>query len=197
MKVGLTILAFDQSVTNTGWAVIYAPPGKVIASGSFTSNPRDEDPTDDQKLDAFGDQIFALRARWKPHVIAWERAKQTITRYAKGGGSTVNRSQLLLPELQGMLRALARGKHLPYIAAYFSSWRAGVLGKGAGNLPKEKAKARAVAHCKLIGVPIGSHDEAEAVCIGLYAASTDEFRWLVYEAEKKAAAAAAKEEAAA
>jgi len=191
-------LAFDQSVTQSGWCVVDGPPAYMagLKFGSFESNPRDEHLNDDQQFDRFGENIFRLRRIYKPDFIAWERAKRQISRYAKGGGdllgpaasgTTVNAAQLKLPELQGMLRGLARGKRLPYLAIDPKTWRKGILGNG--NLSTAKAKSEAMIYCRRLGIPINNHNEAEAVCVGLFAVTTIEFRAARDEAEAKRAAA--------
>jgi hypothetical protein len=67
-------------------------------------------------------------------------------------------------------------RELPYESVAVNTWRARVLGKGSGNLPKAEAKRRAVAACKAMGIKAKNADQAEAALIALYAMSCDQFR---------------------
>jgi len=183
----IRILAFDQSITRTGWAV-YDVPSKesTIVCGSFScSEPAD----DGEKCDMFATEARKLRTQWKPDFIAWEMASRRISSFAKTPDfadekftrMTVNAKVLMLPELQGIIRGIAVAYLLPHEAVPAGVWRASVFGRGGGNLPKAEAKARAVETCRLLGIKVANHDEAEAGCVALWAGSASQrfksLRW--------------------
>lgn len=183
----IRILAFDQSITRTGWA-IYDVPSKEssILCGSFSCS----EPSDDgEKCDMFAKEARKLRTQWKPDFIAWEMASRKISMFAKTPDfadqkftrMTVNAKNLMLPELQGIIRGIAVAYLIPHEAVPFGVWRAAVFGRGGGNLTTDEAKRHAVETCRLLGIKAKNHDEAEACCVALWAGSASQrfksLRW--------------------
>jgi hypothetical protein len=193
----LTILAFDQSKTHTGYAVYVAPgePG-LIRTGSFSCIEKNRDPAD-----VFASMCKSLANVYKPDFFAWERSKPSISTYVTRGkddlagpkpnGWTVNARQLILPELQGIIRGMAKAYGKPYANALPSTWRAAVFGGGRGNMKTAEAKAAAKQHCARLRILANNEHEAEAACVALWAASSIEFRMAMDKAHKRAAAEAA------
>ena len=188
----MKILAFDQSLSRTGWALYETtkdPSGMMI--GSFTSSPKPR-MEDEVRLEIFGTEIKRLFVAHKPDFVCWEKAQNVIRSYKTKGradllgnedeGMTVNAKQLLLRDLQGQIRQACIDWRVPWVWVTPGEWRARVYGKGFGRLPKKESKAKAKDHCSLLGISFKNEDEAEAGCIALYAKSNDRFRLL--EAQK-------------
>lgn len=194
----LVILAFDQSATQTGYAIFEAPGEPVVICGSFScKDGRDGN----EQADIFAAEVKHLANIYKPDFFAWERAKPNISAYPKKGKPdlggdppagqwTVNAGQLILPEIQGILRGMAKAYGKPSASAYPSTWRAAVLGRGAGHYTRDEAKAAAKRHCEFLKIKAHNENEAEAACVALWAASTSEFRWALDRARKRAEVAA-------
>lgn len=190
----LTILAFDQSKSHTGYA-IYIAPGEpsLIVAGSFSCIESGHDPAT-----VFARAVKELGRLYKPDFFAWERAKPSISNYytkatndlggERPGGWTVNAGQLILPELQGIIRGMAIAYGKPFAHALPATWRAAVFGKGGGALTTKAAKAEAKRHCVRCHIKADNEHEAEAACVALWAASTPEFRQAMDDARARAAA---------
>lgn len=193
----LVILAFDQSKTHTGWACFEAPtdPG-LIRCGSFSCVKALVDPAD-----VFAAEVKRLVKEHKPDFFAWERSKPSISAYSKKatvdlagtapGGWTVNAGQLILPEIQGIIRGMARAYGRPYAHAMPSTWRAAIFGVGGGRMTTAEAKRAAKLYCERLRIRAANEHEAEAACVALWAASTAEFRFAMDKAHKRASAEAA------
>lgn len=172
----MILLTFDPSLKRTGYAFMKAPPvvASAIESGSFAS----EDP------DAFIAQALALINDIRPDFIAAEQAHKIIMLYGKKqllGGNVVvtpNADQLKLCELQGGLKGIAKTRGIGMVTVPPKTWRKAVLGNG--GLARDAAKAAAVTYCARLKIIVANHDAAEAICIGLWAASCDAFRDHVY-----------------
>lgn len=186
----MLILAFDQSIARTGWAV-YEPPahGKMLI-GSFTSRPHTNMSTE-EKTAIFCDEIEKLFKAHKPQFVIWEAATEIIRSYAKQGktdligeqkvqGVTVTADQLILRDIQGHIRHAARARRLAYEAVNPRTWRAGILKNG--NLGRDEAKQKARELCQMLRIPVKNDDQAEAACIALYGATSQTFRMLTSRA---------------
>jgi hypothetical protein len=164
------ILALDQSLTRTGYAVMAGTrfdPGTTI-TGSFNS----------ANVEEFIERIGELIEDLDPHVVIWEAPIMVVMMYGKrqltgAGMVTPNASQFLLHHLHGALLALTRGRQRLYVPP--KTWRAAILGNA--KLDRARAKAAARLHCSRIGLPQPNHDCAEAVCLGLYAQASPEVRY--------------------
>lgn len=175
----MRLLTLDQSITQTGWAK-WDIPGKEedIECGSFSCS----EPIDDgDKCDLFASEVRKLRTRFKPDFITWEMSSRKISPYEKHGDFvddqmaamgrprfTVSAKQLLLPELQGIIRGIATAYLIPHEAVPVATWRAKVLGKGGGGFTTDEAKRAAKRLCLLLKIPFSNHNEAEAVCLALW-----------------------------
>lgn len=84
---------------------------------------------------------------------------------------TGNANQLLLPEIQGIIRGEAITYRIPDESVPPGTWRAAIYGKGGGKLSRTDAKAQAKQYCKAIRIAAGNEDEAEAACIARWAAT--------------------------
>lgn len=179
----MKLLALDPSLTRTGYAIFSAPPPTLadLEVGSFTS----EDPED------FVRQVLAIVDDRGIEFIAAEMARGIVLMYGKKqlggiGAVTPNGNQLKLSEIQGGMRGVCAARHIPLALVAPKTWRAKVLGNG--NLSRPEAKAAAKRYCQQIKVEVKNHDVAEAVCIGLWAATCDQqFRMAVHEEERKSA----------
>jgi hypothetical protein len=191
----MLILGLDQSITRTGFA-FYSCPGdeRHMRCGSFSC--KDEaDP--EAKCERFAREIKRLigpKGR-RPDFICWERAKRQITSYPKkpkadllgipGAVLTVNADQLLLPEIQGIIRAACVFYRIPHESVPPGTWRASIFGKGGGRLSRPDAKAKAKQYCKTLRIRVGNDDEAEAACIARWAATCSQ-RFRLHAAEAAA-----------
>ena len=171
----MSILAFDQSLTRTGWALMghgRFDPGTTI-TGSFHSD----------SVDAFIETVAQLIEDNDPQVVIWEAPLMIIFQYGKKqlvgpNMLTPSADQLKLHHLHGAMLALTRGRIRLFVPP--KTWRKLVLGDG--KLDKARAKAAAKLHCERISLPQVNHDCAEAVCIGLYAQSSPDIK---YQLQKK------------
>jgi Holliday junction resolvasome RuvABC endonuclease subunit len=196
----MLILAFDQSIRRTGWCLYEPPSLRSILVGSFTSAPEKEMSTE-EKAAIFCDEIEKLFKAHRPNFVVWEAAAEDIRRFPfkpkKDGKQkasidllaavapepqkspaslSVNADQLILRDIQGHIRHAARARRVPYEAVNVKSWRAAIL--KCGNAGKDEAKAKAVVHCQMLRIPAKNHDQAEAVCVALYGATTQTFRMM-------------------
>lgn len=214
------ILAFDQSIKRTGWCVAEANDrGKVflesIKFGSFTSAPQ-EHMTTERKTEIFGEEIKRIFDRERPHFVAFEAAKDAISSYPKKikgaatktqtadmfasrspkaetklAPATVNASQLILRDIQGQIRQACIERSLFWAKPAPSTWRADLFGTGFGNMEKDKVKAHAKTYCHRSKIFVENGDQAEAVCIAIWAATCSEFRWMLDEKARRAGKAVA------
>ena len=161
----MIILALDQSITRSGFAVLETGQrgrGQVMHSGWFGAMGGD----DRAKVDAFIQHVRELILDYAPQLLVWEKPAKYIARVGAGG---VNAHQLVLTRLDENLVGLARDYGRAFATVAPNTWRAKVFGKGAGRMPRDEAKRRALAHCAWIGHPVRYADQAEAICIGLWA----------------------------
>lgn len=190
----MLILAFDQSIARTGWALYEPPSMSTIMFGSFTSRPETGMSTE-EKAAIFCDEIEKLFKAHKPAFVTWEAAAEVIRSYAKQGktdligdqkvqGVTVNADQLILRDIQGHIRHAARARRIPYESAQPRTWRAAVLKNG--NLTREAAKKAARDLCQMMRIQVKNEDQAEAVCLALFGATTQTFRLMQARAAEQA-----------
>lgn len=177
----MRILGLDQSLTKTGWCLLSGTRAvPQFSCGHFNS----------EHATGFAVKLVALLEAQLPEFVCWERPNPRIMVYNKkslfGGAVTPNADQLVLPQIAGMIEMACVLKLLPYESVAVNTWRARVLGKGSGNLPKAAAKKAAVAACKVMKIPVKNADQAEAALIALYAMSSDQFRLLERDPPKTA-----------
>lgn len=200
----MLVLGLDQSIRACGWC-LYETPGdeRKMVCGTFHSWDR---PTADEQCDLFATNLRLLIGRQQKKrpidFIVWEQASRRISAYAKkqsdhlfdeheqpNGAWTVNADQLLLPEIQGIIRAAALFCRIPYESVPVSTWRAAIYGGGQGNLAKAAAKAKAKEYCRRLGIHANNEHEAEAACIARWAATCSQrFKMLRWRREVEAAA---------
>lgn len=162
----MIILALDQSVTRSGYAVIETEGRRprILDSGSFSA----QGATERDKVDAFAAQVTRLVLTNDPVMLVWEKPAKYIPDY---GGRGVNAHQLILTRLDEQLEEMVKRHGGIGHRVASNTWRAKVLGRGAGSLGRQEAKRRAVSYCQWIDHPVDNADEAEACCIGLWAAT--------------------------
>ena len=176
----MLILAFDQSIARTGWCLYEPPSHTSMLIGSFTSRP-DKNMSTEEKTAIFCDEF----KEYKPRFVIWEAATEIIRSFArktkedlagptKAPPMTVNADQLILRDIQGHIRHATRARRIPYEPVNPKTWRAAILKNG--NLSRDEAKQRAKAFCQMLRIPAKNEDQAEAVCIALYGATTQTFR---------------------
>ncbi|PWJ80613.1 Holliday junction resolvasome RuvABC endonuclease subunit [Pseudaminobacter salicylatoxidans] len=182
----MLILAFDQSIARTGWALYEPPSHSSMMIGSFTSRP-ETGMTTEEKTAIFCDEIEKLFRAHKPQFVIWEAAAEVIRSFAKQGkedllgqhkvqGVTVNADQLILRDIQGHIRHAARARRIPYEAVQPKTWRAAILKNG--NLGRDEAKNKAREFCQMLRISVKNDDQAEAVCISLFGAMTQTYRMM-------------------
>lgn len=183
----MLILAFDQSIARTGWAVYEPPTVSTMLIGSFTSRPETGMSTE-EKTAIFCDEIEKLFKQYRPSFVAWEAATEIIRSYPKKGKedligeqkvqgvTTVTADQLILRDIQGHIRHAARARRLPYEAVNPRTWRAVILKNG--NLGRDEAKKAAVNMCRMLRIPAKNEDQAEAACIAMWGASSQTFKMM-------------------
>src|SRR5262245_7194928 len=175
MKRG-RILALDPSKTRTGWCAMEGPgPVKLLAHGSFRS----------ADIPGFADRLHDVMDRWIPDLVVYEEPLQVIALYGRKGllpgqehFAAPNAAQTVLWKIEGAVEAIAFGYNVPVHAVTPRTWRKQVLGDGA--MPKDRAKARARQYCDYaFALQKLNEDEAEAVCIGVYGATSQVFRFVM------------------
>lgn len=180
----MLILGLDQSITQTGWA-LYSYPGdeRHMRCGSFSCKDGEDA---EEKCELFArhiKQLIGTKDERRPDFVCWERAKRNISAYPKkekidlfGPGNaatimTVNADQLLLPEIQGIIRGGCVYYRIPHESVDPTTWRAALYGKGGGRLSRPDAKAKAKQYCRTLGINFQNENEAEAACIARWAAT--------------------------
>lgn len=182
----MLILAFDQSIARTGWCLYEPPSHSSMLIGSFTARPTTHMSTE-EKTAIFCDEIEKLFRAHKPQFVIWEAAAEVIRSFVKQGREdlagptkappmTVNADQLILRDIQGHIRHAARARRIPYEPVQPKTWRAAILKNG--NLGREDAKRKAKEFCQMLRISVKNDDQAEAVCIALYGATTQTFRMM-------------------
>jgi hypothetical protein len=162
----MRLLALDQSMKRTGWCVLAAThpvkPPQVLGRGWFGAGGGD----DRARMHVFRQGVEDLLDDYQPiDALIWEAPNKFI------GARGVNHRTLLLTRLDEVLHQIAEQRDLACQAVAAATWRSKVLGKGAGRLSREEAKRQAVAYCEWIGLPCANDDEAEAICLGMWAAA--------------------------
>jgi len=161
----MRILALDQSTRRSGWALVTKQrQAAVQASGWFGSDGLD----DRGKVEAFKQHVRELILDYEPDALVWEKPLKVISR---NQGRGINAHQLILTRLDEVLVGLAGDYDLYSDSVAPQTWRALVLGKGSGNLPGRAAKERARSYVGWLGIEASNDDVAEAICIGLWAAT--------------------------
>lgn len=181
----MIILALDQSVSRTGWCLYEPPSHRSMRIGSFTSRPKTGMSTE-EKAAVFCDEIEKLFKELKPRFVVWEAATELIRAYPRESKAdlagqkppslTVNADQLILRDIQGHIRHAARARRIPYFAVNPKTWHAAMLKNG--NISREDAKAKARALCATLKIPVKNEDQAEAVCIALWAETSQHYRMM-------------------
>lgn len=179
----LRVLAFDQSITRTGYAYQGGSEPASIVCGSFSC---DQGYDSRDKRERFGRRVKQLIGQYRPQIIVWEKAREFITAYPKKGGIdmlgrqpagvTVSANQLLLPAIEGVLhgQCIAYGIVCDSVAP--QTWRKAVLGNG--SMTTEEAKGSAAAYCEMLKIAARNHDEAEAACLALWAPNSQIYKKL-------------------
>lgn len=152
----MKILALDQSLRRSGWAVVDRH-GNGLSHGWFGASGVDMR----ARVDGFKWHVEQLILDCEPAVLAWERPATFRSQRANLAGARLDEA----------LVALAAKHELTTMTVAASTWRSQVLGKGAGRLTSDEAKALALRYCRWIGVEVRDHNAAEAVCIGRWAAA--------------------------
>jgi hypothetical protein len=169
----MKILGLDQSLTRTGWCLLTGTRG----SPEFTCGSAGFDDATE-----FCHWLAGFLDAHQPGFVVWERPTPRVMIYAKkgllGGMVTPNASQLVLPQLAGMIEMACFDRDIAHESVASNSWRARVMGKGSGNLRADKTKQAAKAHCELLKIPVRNADQAEAALIALYGLSSDQYRML-------------------
>lgn len=160
----MKVLALDQSVKATGWAIVsrrtLGLPPIVEASGFFGTKGA---LTTRDKVDAFVDQVRQLLLDYEPEHVIWEKPNAFM------GAHGVTARTLILTRLDEAMTRVCEQLDVSCEAVAANTWRAKILGKGAGKLPRAEAKQRALNYCRWMDMRVNSDDEAEAICIGFWA----------------------------
>lgn len=156
------ILALDQAVKRSGWAVFEPRPMhqfRIIGHGWFGAQADDSE----TQVNTFIDHVDQLVLDYGPSTLVWEKPS------AFAGARGVNARTLVLTRIDQALRDLAKLRKLRVAVVAASSWRAKVLGKGAGRFTSEQAKAAALTYWSRFHIELRDHNEAEAMCIATWA----------------------------
>lgn len=167
-------MGIDPSISAFGWALVRNPRNIDLVSGTIRA----------KDIDALIGMFAILLDEQKPDLVAFERALPYVKEYQKkqldwqgNAQFTPNPAAFILHELQGAMRALLVVRGIRYLVVAPETWRAAILGKGP--MKRDKAKAMAKAYVDRIGIKERmSVDACEAVCIGLWACSTIEYRYM-------------------
>lgn len=149
----IRVLAIDDSTTITGWAIfdnqVLVSYGKI----QMTQN------TPVARISGIKQWMYSMIQKWDPDIVAIEDIQQQ------------SNAQVfkILAQLQGVLENSLYEKELEYYIVHTATWRSycGVKGKNRTEL-----KANAQKQVKMIYDITVTEDEADAICIGRYTAST-------------------------
>jgi Holliday junction resolvasome RuvABC endonuclease subunit len=176
----IRILGLDQSLTRTGWALVEGPPARLptLMNGWFASRGGG--------TASFGKELTWLLTDLRPDVVVFERPLERIKIYRKkglvAGLTTPSSAQLVLPWIAGMIEMACIERDLAYESVPPSTWRARVIGNGAGIMKRAEAKAAARVTCERLGISARNEDVAEASLIALYGVTCDTVRMLTHGA---------------
>lgn len=180
----IRILGLDQSLTRTGWAIAEKP-----ARGEVTVGPTGWFAAPGSTA-RFGKELWGLLLDLSPDFIVFEKPRTVVMTYAKKPGLipgenfvTPNASQLVLPWIAGMIEQACIDRQMPYEIVSAPTWRARMIGKGAGHLSRKEAKEAARKTCDWLGLRYPNEDVAEAILIALYGAASDTVRMMLHRGE--------------
>jgi hypothetical protein len=174
----MRILGIDQSLTRTGWAVVEGHSSVELTGWFKSANTAD-----------FGDQLRSVLLDTQPDMVVAEQPVMWVKVYRKqswaGDGMAPSSKQLVLPWIAGMIEMGCLMAGISFQLVPVATWRAGVIGKGAGRLPRAEAKAAAKTTCDRLGIKYANEDVAEAILIALWGVTSPAARMLAYGAERQ------------
>lgn len=150
------ILAFDLSMTGTGWALGVGERPPMHGTATF---PRRRGETDGHRLLAYRRWVYMMLATSKPDLVVYEDVRRHLgTQAAHAYGFL--RGALLMA-------CAERGRPSP-VGVGVGVWKLAVLGARKGNAPKDVVMAamRARGHRPM------NHNEADALAILEWARAT-------------------------
>lgn len=181
------LMAFDQSITQTGVAILDGPASRIECL-SFSCS---EHKTSLAKREEFGMHLRKLISQFRPKFICFEQALSSIVAYAPAqktdlagrvphkAAPRVNAGQLMLPAIESQILQACIDYGIAWDSAQSQTWR--VVLKGIGNCDK---KEMARAYCRFNRIKANNHNEAEAACIAIWCqAYSQKYRQLRYGLE--------------
>lgn len=152
----MNILALDQSSRETGWSIFNASTGDFIKVGLISSTQT--------KVEV---RLMALRERIKEIIKDYSIEKVYLEDIQLQHNVANNvRTYKVLAYVIGVLIELCHELGLPYELVSSNTWKS-ALGVKGSRRPEQKANAAKLVKEKF-DVDV-TQDEADAVCIGLYA----------------------------
>ena len=157
------ILALDQATITSGWAVY--DDGKLIKYGSFTVKSASQD----ERRTEIKQWLASMINNWKPDLVALEDIQ--LQQFGAKDGDNIEGVTTFktLAHLQGVLMNYLFENKIPYEIIHVSVWRKHCDIKGKSRSDKKKSAQLKVKEWYDVSV---TTDEADAICIGKYAAET-------------------------
>ena len=149
------LLALDQASVTTGWSVFVDK--ELIEFGKFTLQGEL-----DERLVAIRQKVTELIDKYEINYVAFENIQMQ-----NSVGNNVQTFKTLA-EILGNIRELVKEKNLPYQVVTASTWKSYSKIKGRKRA-EQKKNAQLYVIEKFNIKP--TQDEADAICIGLYASN--------------------------
>lgn len=162
-KDTIRVLAFDQSTTISGWAVL--DNGVLIKSGTYTSSAA----TAVERIDSTRQWVISMAAMWSADVIALEDIffHEKSNSFKDGEGVNLL-TYKTLAELLGVLKNTLFNLKYKYEIIHPATWREFCHVTGKYRADKKRSAQLKIKEWFDITV---STDEADAICIGKYVAA--------------------------
>ena len=154
----MIVLAIDPSTTSTGWCIYNTELDYAEDYGKI--QPQVKDPI--KRIMIIRNETKELMRLWKPELVVIEDL--SVTRNAK--------TTKLLAGLQVELEILCVHNNLLYYLVRPAEWRKVVGIKGRDRKTQKKNAIEYIKRRNLVNEEI-SEDEADALCIGVFACSLE------------------------
>ena len=153
------LIAFDQALNTTGYAVFNRKDGSLVAYDKFTTKSVDEE----YQLREIRNKVLELIDKYKPTKIAIEeiQLQQIPGTTAHGNVETFKK----LAHVQGVLYEVIAEKEIPFEVVPSVTWKSHCGIKGRARAEQKRNAQAFVLEC--YGVK-AIQDICDAICIGKY-----------------------------
>lgn len=157
------ILALDQATITSGWAIF--DDGQLVKYGTLNINRA----STDERISLIKQWLASIIANWKPDLVALEDIQ--LQQFGAKNSNNIEGVTTFktLAHLQGALFNYLYENKTPYEVVHVGVWRKHCKVIGKARADKKKSAQLKVKEWYDVSV---STDEADAICIGRYAAET-------------------------